>query len=136
MDFLLNDNNLLLVLVAVTSGVMLMLPKLLKSGAKNLSITQAVQMTNQKDGVFVDVRSPEAFKAGSIPNARNLPAADVLTRSGALPKDKPLIVFCEQGRSSVRVAATLRKQGHAEVYNLEGGLTAWLQAGMPLSRKS
>jgi rhodanese-related sulfurtransferase len=52
-----------------------------------------------------------------------------------LPKDKPIIVVCDQGRESARIAGSLRKQGYEQAMSLEGGLRGWVQAGMPLSKK-
>lgn len=135
MDFFLDQNNLIFLFVAIASGVMLMLPNLLKGGAKTLTVQQAVQMANQQQGLFLDVRSSESFKTGSIPQARNLPAADVQAKLATLPKDKPIIVVCEKGRDSARVAASLRKQGFAQAFCLSEGLTGWVQGGMPLSKK-
>lgn len=135
MDFFLDQNNLIFLFVAIASGVMLMLPNLLKGGGKTVSAQQAVQLANQQDGIFLDVRSHEAFKSGSIPQARHLPAADLQAKLGSLPKDKPIIVVCDQGRDSARAAGTLRKQGYDKVVSLEGGLNAWAQGGLPLSKK-
>lgn len=136
MDFFLDQNNLIFLFVAIASGVMLMLPKLMQGGAKSVNTQQAVQLANQKQGIFLDVRSHDAFKAGSIPQSRHVAAADVPSKLGTLPKDKPIIVVCEQGRDSARIAAMLRKQGYTEAVNLEGGLRAWIQGGLPLSKKA
>ena len=115
---------------------MLLLPTLLKGGGKTVGVQQAVQLANQNQGLFLDVRSHESFKAGSIPQARNVPAADIASKLGTLPKDKPIIVVCDQGRDSARVAGSLRKQGYTEAVSLDGGLRGWVQAGMPLSKKT
>ena len=135
MDFFLDQTNLIILFTAVASGIMLLLPTILKGGAKTVSVSEAVLLANQKQGVFVDVRSPEAFKAGTVPQARSLPAADIQAKLGSLPKDKPIIVVCDQGRESTRIVGSLRKQGYDQAVGLEGGLRSWLQAGMPLSRK-
>lgn len=135
MDFLLYQNNYLILFVAVASGIMLAMPNLLKGGAKTLAVPEAVRLANQNDGLFIDIRNHDAFKAGAIPQARNIPVADINTKTGSLPKDKPLIVYCEQGRESMRIARSLRKKGFDQVYSIDGGLRGWLQAGMPVSKK-
>ncbi|MCC2597712.1 rhodanese-like domain-containing protein [Pusillimonas sp. MFBS29] len=135
MDFFLDQNNLIFLFVAIASGVMLALPNLLKGGSKTVTVQEAVQLANQKQGLFLDVRSSDAFKTGSIPQARNLPAADLQAKLGSLPKDKPIIVVCDRGRDSARVAGTLRKQGYDQVVSLNEGLSGWAQSGMPLSKK-
>lgn len=136
MDFFLDQNNLIIVFVAIASAVMLLLPNILKGGGKTVSVPEAVQLANQKDGLFLDVRSHESFKTGSIPQGRNLPAADLDSKLASLPKNKPIIVVCEKGIESARIAGSLRKQGYTEAVSLAGGLQAWLKDGMPLSKKS
>lgn len=134
-DFLLDQTNLILLFVAVASGIMLLLPSIGRGSTKKVTVSQAIQMANQQHGIFLDARSADAFKTGTIPQARNVPAADVPAKLGALPKDKPIIVFCDSGREATRVADALRKEGYAQAVSLEGGLKEWAQAGMPLSRK-
>jgi rhodanese-related sulfurtransferase len=136
-DFFLSQNNLLILVIALTSGFMLLLPTLMKGrSGGTVSSQQAVQLVNQQQGIFLDVRSADLFKTGSIPQARNVPAADIESRLNSLPKNKPIIVVCDQGRESARVAGILRKQGFEQAVSLGGGLRAWVQDGLPLAKKS
>jgi len=136
-DFILSQNNLYILLIALASGAMLLWPTLNKGrNGKTVSVPEAVQLANQKQGIFLDIRTPEQFKTGSIPQARNLPAADIEAKLSTLPKNKPIIVVCDQGRESARVAAMLRKQGLEEAVNLEGGLRSWTEAGLPTAKKA
>lgn len=134
MDFFLSQNNLLLIAVAIGSGLMLAWPMIQKnrSGAA-LSPTQAVQMMNHQHAVLVDIRDAGAFQAGHIPQARNMPAADFEKKAASLPKNKPIILVCDQGRTAVGAAVQLRKLGLTEVTILEGGLRAWSTAGLPVT---
>ena len=75
-----------------------------------MSTSEAIQMVNQRQAVWVDVRPAEQFQAGHIAQARSVPAADLEQKAGNLPKNKPLIVVCDNGRDSAR-AAKLRAQG-------------------------
>ena len=135
MDFFADQTNILLIVVAITAAIALAMPSFLQRGAKQVSVQDAVQLTNARDGLFVDVRSAEHFKAGNIPQSRNIPLADIANKTGSLPKDKPIIVVCERGRSAVGVVNTLKGKGFEEVYCLQGGLAAWIEAGMPLAKK-
>ena len=136
MDFILSQNNIYIVLIAVISGALLLWPTIrARRGGAAVSATKAVQMANRQQGVFVDVRSSEHYKAGTIAQARNVPMAELEAKLDSLPKNKPLIVFCDQGRESIRAAAMLRKNG-LEAVSLEGGLRAWTQAGLPLAKKA
>ncbi len=135
MDFFADQTNILLIIVAVTAAVALALPRFVQRGARQLGVNDAVKLANAKQGVFLDVRNAEQFKAGSVPQSRNVPASDITNKLGSLPKDKPIIVVCERGRSAVGVVNTLKSNGYDEVYCLQGGLAAWIEAGMPLAKK-
>lgn len=136
MDFILSQNNLYIVLIAVVSGALLLWPAIgRRRGTNPVTPTEAVQLANRSQGVFIDVRGAEQYKSGTIAQARNVPIAELEAKLDSLPKNKPLIVFCDQGREAIRAAATLRKHG-LEAVSLEGGLRAWTQAGLPLSKKA
>ena len=81
------------------------------------------------------MRPAEQFQAGHIAQARSVPAADLEQKAGNLPKNKPLIVVCDNGRDSARAAAKLRAQGYADVVPLDGGMRAWLAASLPVTQK-
>lgn len=135
MDFILGQNNLLILAIAAVSGIMLLLPNFLKGRAgRPLPTAQVVQMVNQKDAVLVDLRNHDKFKAGAIAQARNIPVADLDNKANSLPKDKPIILICETGRTAPRSIGVLRKHGLQEIYTLEGGLQAWMQAGLPIKK--
>lgn len=135
MDFLLSDNNLWILLIAVASGALLLWPGLSRGrpGAR-IAINDAVQQVNREHGQFIDVRPADQFKAGSIPQSRNIPMADLESHVGTLPKDKPLILVDGQGRDAQRALAALRKHGFDRVSSLDGGVNGWVQAGMPLKK--
>ena len=137
MDFLLNDhNNLFILAVAVVSGLMLAWPALGRTrGGSSVSAAQAVQMINQRQAVVVDLRGADLYAAGHIAQARSLPLADLDQKAASLPRNKPLVLVCEQGRDSAKAAARLKALGHDEVVTLEGGLRGWVQAGLPITGK-
>ena len=51
----------------------------------------------------------------------------------ALDPDRPMIVVCHSGARAALAAATLQDMGFTDVSILEGGLTAWLEAGLPVT---
>jgi rhodanese-related sulfurtransferase len=53
-----------------------------------------------------------------------------------LPAGKPVVVVCASGSRSARAASVLRKSGRADVFCLDGGLSGWQQAGLPVVKKS
>jgi len=133
-DFFLNQNNLLLIAVAIGSGLMLAWPMIQsKRAGAALTPTEAVQMMNHQHAILVDIRETSAFQSGHIPQARSLPVADFEKKAASLPKNKPIILVCEQGKSATAAATKLRALGLTEITILAGGLRAWSDAGMPVT---
>jgi rhodanese-related sulfurtransferase len=85
----------------------------------------------------VDVRPTADFAKGHIINAVNIPINGLAKQMGTLEKLKsqPIIVCCRSGAQSSQAGVQLRKQGFGEVYNLRGGILAWENANLPLTRK-
>lgn len=126
-------DNVLLIGVAFISGAMLVWPLVRgKASGPTLSTLQATQLINSRNPQVVDLRTTEEFAKGSLPSARNIPAAKVAERVGELKKDKPVLLVCATGTSAGRTAALLRSQGYVDVYVLGGGLAAWREAGLPV----
>jgi len=135
-DFLLQTDNLMLVGIAVSSGLMLLWPTIQRSRAGgSVSTTQAVQLINHEDAIVIDVRPSGTFQQGHIAHSRNIPIAEIADKAGKLPKDKPILVTCDKGQIAMGGAAKLRKAGLERVMVIEGGLNAWTQAGLPTSTK-
>ncbi|MCS6766857.1 MAG: rhodanese-like domain-containing protein [Candidatus Protistobacter heckmanni] len=133
MSFFLEPTNLILIVLAVVSGALLAWPSLNKTKS-GVNATAATQMINRRHAVVIDIRAAEDFAAGHLPNARHVSADDLEQQAGSVAKDKaaPVIVVCQTGTRSGGALRSLKKAGYAEVYALEGGLSAWQQAGMPV----
>ena len=75
---------------------------------------------------LIDVREPDEFASGHIPNAVDVPLGDVVNgviRLG-IPKDQPIMVYCRTGRRSSEAASKLQGAGYQKIYDL-GGITDW-----------
>lgn len=85
---------------------------------------------------LVDVRTLEEFQGGHIDGALNYDWNDATFAENisALDKSKPVLVYCRSGSRSSDAADYLRDNGFTQVYELEGGLTSWERAGMPVSK--
>ncbi|KAA6187277.1 rhodanese-like domain-containing protein [Thiohalocapsa marina] len=97
----------------------------------------ATALINQKNAAIIDVRPAADFAKGHIINAVNIPMNGFKNQTAALGKykDKPIIVNCRSGSQSQAACHVLRKAGFPEVYNLKGGVMAWENANLPLTRK-
>lgn len=91
----------------------------------------------QKGFILVDVRSPDEHLAGSIPGTdRNIDFREIQSRHreiGAKLEDH-IVVYCQSGRRSNIAAETLADLGYRYVYNVEGSMNAWIEAGFPVVR--
>ena len=86
--------------------------------------------------VLVDVREKAERDVLRIPGSLWVPLAQVAARSGELPRDRELIMYCAVGERSARAAATLRQLGFGQVYNLQGGIIGWLNHQLPVEGPS
>jgi rhodanese-related sulfurtransferase len=128
--------NIFLIIIAFVSGGMLLWPLINRQLAgASLGTLQATRLINDSGAVVLDVRGTDEFAAGHLPNSRNIPVGDLDKRLGELPAGKPVIVVCASGSRSAKAAATLRKAGRSDVFCLDGGLSGWQQAGLPVTRK-
>jgi len=104
-----------------------------KSNAATLSPAAATNLMNTEDAVVVDIRPATEFRTGHITNAINIPASTVKDQIATLEKHKntPIILVCKSGLTAGASAAELQKSGF-NVFKLQGGITEWQSASLPL----
>ena len=101
------------------------------SGYKNISVAELAAMLPQRDIRLLDVRSEAEIARGMIPKGIALPLHLLPMRLNDLDKSATTVFYCQMGGRSGQAAAFAAANGFAEVYNLQGGIAAWAQAGMP-----
>ena len=81
---------------------------------------------------LVDVRTPEEYATGHIPNAQNIdfldPKFEINIQS--LDSSKPIIIYCQRGSRSAKCATKLIASGFVKVYDLDGGFAQWKQRSL------
>jgi rhodanese-related sulfurtransferase len=75
--------------------------------------------------VLLDVREPFEREFASITPSIHIPMNEVPSRSGELPSDATIVVYCHSGGRSAMVAGYLEHHGFSDVANLSGGIDAW-----------
>lgn len=136
MEFFKDPYHLALVATALISGSMLLL-SLFKRREGDVSPTEATLLINRQDALVLDVREAPEFFGGHIAGARNIPLAKLAERLGELEqfKARPIVVTCAAGSRSATAYKTLTDAGFSAVKNLAGGVGAWQQANLPLTKK-
>lgn len=96
------------------------------------------QLAATPDALLLDVRTPGEVAKGVLDGATviNFRAPDFKEQLAQLPQDRPVFVYCAAGGRSGKTAALLKAQGFSVVYDLQGGITAWQAAGLPIVPKS
>ena len=83
------------------------------------------------------MREPAEYAAVHAANAQLMPLGQVGMRLHELDayKDKPVAVICRSGRRSAQAVAMLQEAGFTQVVNVQGGTSAWEQAGLEVIRQ-
>ncbi len=79
--------------------------------------------------VVIDARDPAQFAKGHIPGAINMDWRQVLARRNTIPKNKPVLIYCNTGSLSAQAGFALRVAGWENVRILQGGMSEWQAKG-------
>lgn len=100
-----------------------------------VSVREAKKLLEEsQDAQFIDVRTPEEYAGKHAAGAINFPLDKLETELSRLDKDKPVYVICETGRRSQMGSEILQKAGFKDVYNVKGGTSEWIGAGLPTEK--
>ncbi len=81
---------------------------------------------------LIDVRSPDEWKGGHIPNARHFFLGELRGRLSKLDRTKPTAVYYDSGYRASIATSILLQAGFASVCNIPGSWQAWKEAGFPI----
>lgn len=102
---------------------------------RNIDPQGAFALLKQRRNVYLlDVRTPDEYRQFRLADAHLIPIDQLTGRLTELPKDRPILVYCAVGSRSAQVFSFLARRGYPEVYNLDGGIYAWAQRGLPIIR--
>lgn len=125
--------NWMLISAAVVSAGMLLWQARQNLGT-GLSVQEAVQAMNREKAVLLDIRGDAA--AETIKGAKRVTLAELDSKLPSLVKNKelPIVVLCERGITARTAVARAKKLGYSNAHVLLGGMQAWKQANMPVSK--
>lgn len=98
-----------------------------------LSVSEFLSKSSQDNNwVIVDVRQPQLYIVGHIPEALNIPLENIISQMGMIPAGRKVAVYCATDTNAAFAVQTLRVYGGREAFVLQGGIVAWQAAGMPV----
>lgn len=97
---------------------------------KTLGVEEFAKMAAQKDVRLIDVRTPEEYAEGHLFGAENIDVKDSNFAQRVESIEGEVAVYCRSGKRSLMAAEQLASKG-CTVYNLDGGIMAWMKAGKP-----
>ncbi|MFY3792009.1 rhodanese-like domain-containing protein [Ureibacillus sp. MALMAid1270] len=109
----------LIIIIFIVFIIYRMMPS---KGIKSITLEELKGILNNKDIVFVDVRTPGEYKARNIRQFKNIPLGSDFSK---LPKDKEIVVICQSGMRSSQACKQLKKLGYINVTNVRGGMSSW-----------
>lgn len=80
---------------------------------------------------LVDVREMPELAGGMIAGAQAIPLATLPLRLAELDRAETVVLVCRSGARSAQACLYLQQQGYDSVYNLRGGMLAWVGTGLP-----
>lgn len=81
---------------------------------------------NKANFQLIDVREPHEFDEVNI-NGELIPMGDVMDNLDKIAKDKQVVVHCRSGKRSAAVIQALEAEGYNNLYNLKGGILAYIE---------
>jgi rhodanese-related sulfurtransferase len=90
---------------------------------------QQIPREEWKKMFVIDARDAGQYAKEHIPGAVNIEWRQVLAKRSEIPKDKPVLIYCNQGTLSAQAGLALRLSGYENVRILQGGMAEWKARG-------
>jgi rhodanese-related sulfurtransferase len=104
------------------------------TGATNMNVSEFSQKIKEAGVVTLDVRTPAEFAEGHIEGARliDFQSGSFESQIETLDKNGTYAVYCRSGNRSGQAVKVMQDAGFKNIYNLNGGVIDWANAGLPL----
>lgn len=99
----------------------------------SISVNELKTWLENDDAILVDVREPAEFESAHIKEANLIPLGHISISELPELGDKKLVLQCKSGmRSSSACQKLLHENPEITVFNLDGGILAWMNAKYPI----
>jgi phage shock protein E len=123
-------------IVALIASALLIAGCSSSSSATDLSVTEFSSKIAESGVVTLDVRTPGEFAEGYIEGARliDFQGGNFENEIATLDKNATYAVYCRSGNRSGQAVKVMKDAGFSNVFNMNGGVIEWANAGLPLVR--
>jgi rhodanese-related sulfurtransferase len=120
--------------MALLASVLLLAGCSSSSSAVDLSVTEFSSKVAEAGIITLDVRTPGEFNEGHIEGAKliDFQSGNFESEIATLDKTKTYAVYCRSGSRSGQAVKIMSDAGFTNIYNLDGGVIDWANAGLPL----
>jgi len=120
--------------IALVASVLLLAGCSSSSSAVDLSVSEFSSKVAEAGIITLDVRTPGEFNEGHIEGAQliDFQSGNFENEIATLDKSKTYAVYCRSGNRSGEAVKVMSDAGFTSVYNLNGGVIDWANAGLPL----
>ncbi len=100
--------------------------------AHEVSPERAADLLGRGEAEIVDVREPYEREAGHIAGSRHIELERLASEAESIERRRPVVFQCRLGARSAMATRAFRAAGY-DAYNLDGGIQAWVDRGLPLA---
>ena len=97
----------------------------------SITVTNAAQLF-EAGAFLLDVRSRDEWDEQHIEGAVLIPVEELPSRISEVPTDQDILIICRSGNRSAEARNILRSAGLSRTTSIRGGITAWMNAGLPV----
>jgi hydroxyacylglutathione hydrolase len=97
------------------------------------NVDEFASLATERETVVIDTRGMEAWAAGHVQGALNLPANQIARRAGELDPSMPVVTYCGTGYRATVAASLLRRAGLEQAWAVPGSYRAWTAAGLEVA---
>jgi rhodanese-related sulfurtransferase len=120
--------------IAIMASVLLLAGCSNSSTATDLNVSEFSSKVTEAGIITLDVRTPGEFNEGHVEGAQliDFQSGNFENEIATLDKSKTYAVYCRSGSRSGQAVKVMSDAGFTSVYNLNGGVIDWANAGLPL----
>lgn len=118
---------------SLLASALLALAAAASAGLPAVNVKQAAALQSS-GALLLDVREADEYVQGHAPGSKLIPLGQLAQRLKEIApfKNQRVVLICRSGRRSAQATALLETAGFSAASNIEGGMRAWQQAGLPV----